>query len=61
MFLFLFKHLNLPSDIYYISLVTEYCLDFFNEIISILDIVFFFYLVNLFLHVNFCYVPFKLG
>ena len=49
MLLSLLEHFDLPFSIYCLALVTEYYLNFFNEITSILDNSFFFHLVNLLL------------
>ena len=55
-FFFLFKYFNLLFSICCLDLVAECYFDFLNEIISVLDVFFFFFhLVNLFLYINFYY------
>ena len=56
----LLKYFGLSFIIYYLTLVTKCCLNFFNRIISVLNIVFFFYLVNFFLHIDSYYTHSKL-
>ena len=50
-FFSLFECFDFPFSICYLALVTKHCLDFFNKIITILDIIFF-YLVNFLLCIN---------
>ena len=57
MFLFLLECFDLLFSICCLTLVAKHCLDFFNKIILILNAVFFIYLVDLLLHINFCYTP----
>ena len=61
MLLSLLEHFDLLFSICYLTLITKHYLDFFNKIILILDIVFFFYLINLLLCINSYYIPSKLG
>ena len=61
MLLALFEYFNLLFGIYYLALVTEYCLEFSNKLVLISDICFFFKLILLFLGINASYTLSKLG
>jgi len=56
-FFFLLECFDLPFSIYCFALIAKHCLDFFNKIILILDIIFFFHLVDLLLYINSYYTP----
>jgi len=60
-FLLLLEYLNLLLDIYCLALITEYCFDFFDELVLILGIFFFFHLVYLLLCIYSCDTLSKLG
>ena len=55
-FLSLLECLNLLFSICCFVLITKCYLQFLDKVIPILNIVFFFYLVDFLLHINFCYI-----
>ena len=59
--LFLFESFNLSFGICCLCLVTECCLDFFDEILPILGSEFFIQLIELSLYIQICYISFEVS